>query len=451
MILLRTPSQLRFNTAQIVALSFVGLVLCGALALALPIARQGAPHHFLDDLFTATSAICVTGLMTLDLGTRYSPVGMAIVACLVQIGGLGYMSAVTLAMVLVGKRISLRDRLNLAEATDQGGLKGLRQHVLQIARLTLMAEFLGSVLLATRTIPLFGWPAGLGLAVFFAVCAPNNAGFSPFPDGLARWQNDPVFLLTICVLIIFGGLGYNVVRELMAQARGLLPDRRWTSLVRIVVPATAVLLLFATVAIWLLESANPRTLGPMPLAQQGLNAFFMAVQPRTAGFNSIDTSAMRELSQLLMIPLMFVGTGPGGTGGGIKLTTLVVLLATLRAVRQGRHEVVLTRLKLRIDQETVYKAVAVLLLSLGVVMLVSFAIAAMDPLPFDAILFEVVSAFGTAGLSLGITPHLSAFSKLVIIFTLLAGRIGPLMILLAVFPSSQRSELRYPEETLMLG
>lgn len=438
--------------AQVALVGYVAAILVGTALLALPFSRAGAPHHWVDDLFTATSAVCVTGLMTIDLGTSYSPLGMAVIAALIQAGGLGYMMIYSVAMILVGKRLSMRDRLKLQEVTERPGLAGLLSHVQGIVTLMVAVEALGMIVLATQTVPEFGWGPGLGMAGFFAVCAPNNAGFSMFPDGLARWQGNPAFLLTLAALTVFGGLGYTVARELVRRfVYRQPPEIRWNPLIAIVLGSTAVLLVGGTAALWAIEHANPRTLGPMGFAAQGLNAFFMAVQPRTCGFNSIDTGSMAQPSLLLLVLLMFVGTGPGGTGGGLKLTTIVVLLASVWAVARGQGDVTLPGLRRRVADGVVHKATATLVLSLAFVGAATYAIAALEPLPLQPILFEVVSAFSTAGLSMGITGQLGVASKLILVLTLLVGRLGTLMLLLAMFPSRRPSAVRYQEEHLTVG
>lgn len=447
----RVPGERSLSTSQLVLLGFSAIILVGAAFLSLDVCHRGGPHAMVDDLFTATSAVCVTGLMPLDLGSRFSFFGQVVVLVLIQLGGLGYMTLYTLSMLIVGRRLSLRDRLSLREAADQPRLGGMRRYVLSIIVMDLIAEGIGWLILSTQTVPEYGWKTGLYRALFFAVCAPNNAGFSMLSDGVAHWRTNPVFLLTVSGLIIFGGLGYNVVHELARRLTGREPDPRWSALVGIVLVATAALLVSTTLALWGFEHANPRTLGAMASFDQWTNAFFMAVQPRTSGFNSLDPGAMTTASQFLMIPLMFVGTGPGGTGGGIKLTTLAILAAAVWAMVRDQEDVNLPGLKRRVSDNTVLKALAVLCLSLATVALASFLLIAIEPLPPLAVLFEVVSAFGTVGLSLGITPHLSVASKVVLIAVLLIGRIGPVMVVAAFWAPRRRTAVRYAEEPLMVG
>lgn len=440
------------STAQIVTLSFAAFIALGTALLALPACHRGGAHFWVDDLFTATSAVCVTGLTTIDLGSHYSPLGQAVLVLLVQLGGLGYMTLYSFAMILVGQRLSMHDRFQLKEATDQPGLAGLFAHVRRVLGLTLVAEALGFGLLATQTVPEFGWWRGSGLAAFLAVCAPNNAGFSMFPDGLIRYQHNPVVLLTLCALIVFGGLGFNVTHELVSRfVWRKAPNPRWQPLVVVVLGWTAGLLLASTLLLWGFEHANPRTLAPMDVATQWLNAFFLAVQARTSGFNSLDLSALTRPSALLLIPLMFVGTGPGGTGGGLKLTTLSVLFAASWAPLRGRKDVSFRRLRRRLDEEVVRKAIALLMLSLALVGVATFAIAALEPRPLLWILFEVVSAFATAGMTLGLTPLLSTPSKLILAATMFAGRVGMLMLALAFVPRQSPTALRYPRDSILIG
>jgi trk system potassium uptake protein TrkH len=455
-VITRQPAGLRArwapSAAQIVVFSFLMLIVVGTGLLSLPLAHSVVPHHAVDDLFTAASAVCVTGLMTVDTSAVYSPFGQVVIMLLIQAGGLGYMTMFSLGLMLAGKRLSLRDRLNLQEATEQPGLEGLAAHVRGILQIMLVAEGVGALVLATQTVPEFGWGRGLFLAAFYAISGPTNAGISIFPDGLVRWQGNPVFLLTLAALVIFGGLGYNVVRELVNRLVYRKPPQvRWDPLIRIVLWSTGILLVLTTLALWAMEHANPHTLGPMAPATQWLNAFFMAVQPRSSGFNSIDVAAMTRSSLLLMALLMFIGTGPGGTGGGIKLTTAVVLVATIVAAMRGERDVTMPLLRRRVPEETVRKAIAALLLSAFLVTAAVYAMAALEPQPELAIVFEVVSAFGTSGLSMGITGHLHEPSKLILVIVMLAGRVGMLTIALALFPMTHRSAVRYAEESLLVG
>ncbi|MFN3430067.1 MAG: potassium transporter TrkG, partial [Candidatus Sericytochromatia bacterium] len=254
------------SPSQVVVLSFLALITLGTALLSLPIAHQGEPHRLVDDMFMAASAVCVTGLATLDPGTRYSGLGQVILLLLVQIGGLGYMTLFSLSLLVVGRRLSMRDRMNLQETLDQPGQAGVLEFVTHIVKFTLTIEAIGAVLLACQTVPELGWGPGLKMAVFHAVMAFNNAGLSLFSVGAVHWQHAPGVLLTLSALVIIGGLGYTVNQELLRRFVWRLPGRpRWTPLVRLVVTFTAGLLVIGTVGIWVFEHDNARTLGPMGL------------------------------------------------------------------------------------------------------------------------------------------------------------------------------------------
>lgn len=440
------------SPSQVVVLSFLALISLGTALLALPIAHQGAPHRLVDDLFMAASAVCVTGLATLDVGTRYSGLGQVILLFLVQIGGLGYMTLFSLSLLVVGRRLSMRDRMNLQETLDQPGQAGVLEFVYHIVKFTLTIEAIGFVVLACQTVPELGWGLGLKMAAFHAVMAFNNAGFSLFSIGAVHWQHTPGVLVTLSVLVIIGGLGYTVNQELLRRFVWRLPGRpRWTPLVRLVVTFTAGLLVIGTVGLWVFEHDNVRTLGSMSLLDQWANAFFMGVQPRSAGFHSIDVSAMERSSQELITALMFIGAGPGGTGGGIKLTTFAIVLAALMAAVRGQEDVILPGLKRRVSDSVVRKAYAVAILSVFGLAVMTMAVGALEKHDFLAIAFEVTSAFSTTGLSTGITAELSDTSKVLLVVTMLAGRVGMLSIMLALFPHRSHTNIRYAEEPLLVG
>jgi trk system potassium uptake protein TrkH len=453
----RSPSTLdadrfHFNPAQIVLLAFLAFIAGGTALLSLPVAHTGAPHAWVDDLFQATSAVCVTGLASLDPGTQYSLFGQLVLIGLVQVGGLGYMTLFTLSMLLVGKRLSMRDRLAIGEVTEQPGIGGIVSFVRNVALLTIAIETVGFVVLASALAPKLGWAQGAYVAAFETISAFNNAGFSLYPDSVMRWRDAPWVLLTLSALIILGGLGYNVNQELVNRYIRRRPaNHRWDTLIRIILVATAVLLVGGTALFWLFESGNPRTLGDMPLGQQLLNAFFMAVQTRNAGFNSVDMASLHDATLMMTMALMFLGAGPGGTGGGIKLTTAVITLAAIMATVKGQEEVPLFNLRRVVSERQVRKAFTVVAVSLGVVVGSTMVLASLEPLPFLPLLFEAVSAFSTTGLSMGITGQLSVAGKLVIVATMLVGRLGVLAILISVVAPRRPSRVQYMEDPLLIG
>lgn len=439
------------NTAQIVVLSFVLFISLGTMILALPISHQAPTYSWVDDLFMATSAVCVTGLASVDPGSTYTLFGQISLMLLVQMGGLGYMTLLTLSLVMVGQRISLRDRLNLQISTDHPGMAGIIGFILHIVRFTLAIEALGLLLMATVTVPVHGWGRGLYVAVFHVISAFNNAGFSLFPMGAATWQGQPLPLLILMSLVVVGGLGYPVTRELIQRLFFRKRRPHWDTLLYVVLVTTALMLVVPTFVLWGLERTNPQTLGGFPLMQQLVNAAFMAAQPRSAGFNTVPVDAMTAPSLLMIMGLMFVGGAPGGTAGGIKITTAVVLVAAVVAAIRGHKDTKILGMKRRVSDAVVRKALAVLVLSLSLLVLVTFILLALEPLPFLPVFFEAVSAVGTVGLSMGITSQLSDPGKLLLALTMLIGRVGVIMVMLSLFTTRSQSAVRYPEEPMLVG
>lgn len=444
--------RLQLNPSQIVLLAFIAFICVGTLLLSLPVSHAQTHYRFVDDLFQATSAVTVTGLVTVDVGTTYSLFGQVILLLLIQVGGLGYMTLFTLSMLLVGKRLSMRDRITMRQATDQPGMAGLVHFFRNILLFALAVEALGFVVLACFTVPEMGWQRGLYVALFHAVSAFNNAGFILFPQGAMAWQGQPGVLLLIGGLVLVGGLGYNINQELVR--RYLLrraPNHRWDTLMKLVLGATGVLLLLSTLMFWVFEISNPRTLGPMDALQQFSNALFMAIQPRSGGFSSIDMSAIENPTIMMMMVLMFLGAGPGGTAGGIKLTTFLIALAAVLATARGRDDVTVFNLKRTVGERQVRKAFTVVALSFAMVTATTIALASVENLPFLPLLFDAVSAFSTTGLSLGITSQLGAAGKVVLVAAMLVGRVGVLVIILSFITQRQKSNVQYMEDPLLIG
>ena len=439
------------NAAQIVVLSFVTLITVGTLLLGLPWAHTSGTSSWLDDLFMATSAICVTGLATVSPGETYTLFGQIILILLVQIGGLGYMTLLTISMVMVRQRISLRDRLNFQMATDTPGMGGLGGFLVNIALFTLVIEGVGFLLFSLAAVPNLGWRQGLYTSAFHVISAFNNAGFSLFPEGGYYWQAQPFALWVLILLVVIGGLGFPVNQELMLRLTKRRRRPQLDVLVFVVLVTTAILIVVPAVLIFFFERGNPETLGAMPLHLQLVNALFMAVQPRSSGFNTVPVDAMTDPSILMLMGLMFIGGAPGGTAGGIKLTTAVVLVATVAAAIRGRKDTNLLGMKRRVSDSVVRKAIAVLVLSISWLFLVTMLLLLVEPFPLDAVLFEAISAIGTVGLSLGITSQLSDAGKLIVAAAMLVGRVGVIMVMLSLFRTREMTAVRYPEEPMIVG
>lgn len=438
------------NAFQIVLIGFLALIAVGTVLLSLPFAQR-TPVSILDNLFTAASAVCVTGLVTVNITQAYTRLGQLIIILLVQIGGLGYMTLFSTGVMLIGNRMSLRDRLNLQQISEQPG-GGLANFIFYVVVFSLIVEFLGGLLFALSLVPEQGWITGGYQAFFYAISAFNNAGFVVHSQGsVSDWWNHPYRLLLISGLVILGGLGYNVNQEVIRRIFRRKPDTRWNTLIIVVLASSLTLLIVGTIGFWLIEGNNPSTLGTMPWYHQFFNAFFLSVQPRAGGFTTVAIENLHSPSLLITMVLMFIGGGPGGTAGGVKLTTAVILGAAVVASLRGSDDIELIGLKRRVGHQVLLKAVTVLLLSLVWILVATLLLMGFESAAFVPLLFEVVSAYCTVGLSMGLTAALAPVSKIVIIATMLAGRVGILVILLSLIKTRRRSLIHYPEEPLLVG
>lgn len=443
------------TVSRTICLGFLAIITLGTLLLMLPISTyNGTWNEPVTALFTATSAVSVTGLSVVDVGRFYSFWGQVAIALLVQVGGLGYMSATTFLLLVLGRQFGLKDKLALQQSLDMPGLAGVVQLVRSIVITTAIVELVGMVLLFPVFWPEYGFKYGTYLAWFLSISAFNNAGISLFYDNLISYATSPLLNFVIAALIISGGIGYQVIRELYLWVRDRLaknPERFVFSLhFKVVTSTTIFLLLFGTIALLVAEFDNPSTLGSFNLGHKILAAWFQSVAARSGGFNTIDTGQLRPAPLLITIVLMFIGASPGGTGSGIKTTTLRVLLSCTLATLQGRKEVLCYQRQ--IPTGLMMKAVSVLVGSLLVVIVSTTLIALTDPqMLFIKVLFEVVSAFGTVGLSTGITSQISTFGQLVLIATMYIGRVGVLLLMNALLGSPSPSAIQYPEENLLVG
>lgn len=442
----------RLKPAKTLVTGFLLLILTGSLLLSLPMAaRSGEGTSFLDALFTATSAVCVTGLTVLDTGTHWSLFGQGVVLFLIQVGGLGFMTFGILFAILLGRKIGLRSRLLLQQSLSEFTLQGVVKLALRILGLTILVELVFTLLLAIRFIPWMGPARGLWFSVFHVVSAFNNAGFDIFGSvhgpfsSLSAFTDDPLVLLSLASLFIMGGLGFTVVID-MIRKRDL---RHLVLHTKLVLFTTAFLIVAGTLLVFLLERNNPQTLGGMPLSIGILNAFFHAVTPRTAGFSALNMSTMTGSTQLVIIILMFIGGSPGSTAGGIKTTTFATLVQGVRVAISGRKDVVMFHRK--IPESQVSKVLLILMLAICLVFLSTFLLTITEQAEFLALFFEVVSAFGTVGLSMGITTELSTVGRLILVATMFLGRLGPATVAFALARERTRSDIGYPEEKIILG
>lgn len=437
------------NPTRLVVLSFLAIILAGTFLLMLPWATSsGGSPRLIDALFTATSATCVTGLIVVNTAAYWSLFGKIVIIALIQAGGLGLMAFSTAHALVTGRRIGLWERMVIQEQTGQWNLSGLVRLMRRILIATLVFELTGALLLAVGFICAEGFPVikALWFGLFHSISAFCNAGFDITGNSLVNYVANPLIILTISFLIIFGGLGFHVVIDLYAQ------KCNWKALSlhsRTAIKVTIVLLVAGTLLVFFLERDNSVTLAPLTPEDKILGAFFQAVTPRTAGFNSIAQDGMRVSTCLVTIVLMFIGASPGGTGGGIKTTTFYTLVRYVRAIIRGEDDVTLG--KRRIPGTVVNRAIAVFLLSAGLILVDTFILTLTENASFLDILFEVTSAFGTVGLSRGITPSLSSIGKMVLILTMFAGRVGPLSLAMALSRQGRASEIRYPEGKISVG
>ncbi len=443
------------TVSRTICLGFIAVILVGTLLLMLPISTaNGTWNAPIVALFTSTSAVCVTGHIVVDTATHFSPLGQFFIMALIQVGGLGYMTATTFLLLLLGRKFNLKEKIALQQALDRSGIHGAAQMVRSIIATTLLFEISGVFLLLTVFSPQYGWPQGLWLAIFHSISAWNNAGFSLFSDSLVGYQSSVVINLVIPGLIICGGIGYEVIFELYLWLRAVLarkPECMIFSLNFKIVTSTTLLLLFlGTLTLLATESRNHQLYDSMDFGTRLMVAWFQSVTARTAGFNTVDIGQMTNAALFIIIALMFVGGSPGGTAGGIKTTTMRVMTSITRSILQGKEEVLMYERQVPIS--LILKAVGVIVGSIATVIFATTLIAITDPkVDFIRILFEVVSAFGTVGLSTGITAALTPLAKLVLVATMYIGRVGILLLMAAVLGDPRPSSISYPEENLLVG
>lgn len=437
------------NPAQLVVLAFSLLILVGTLLLWLPFSVDGgAAHHgFRHSLFWATSATTVTGLGTVDV-SGFSLFGELVLLALVQLGGFGIMTIGSVVAIVASRRIGLRQRM-LAQAeigaVDMGELRSL---IASIAKITIAVE--ASIALVLFVNLALTSDMGTGRAaysgIFHAVTAFNNAGISLYSDNLSQFVHDPLVVFPITAAIVLGGIGFPVIIELRARR---FRTRRWSLHTKIVVVATAALLVLGPLTVLLVEWTNPSTLGPMGVWDKLQAAWFQGVTPRTAGFNTIDVGAQREPTINIQTALMFIGAGPASTGGGIKVTTFAVLLLAMWAEVRGDRDVAVFHR--RLPGRVIRESMTVAVLGAATVFGTAVALTAISPFALTDTLYEAASAFGTVGLSTGITAALPAAGHYLLVLVMLAGRVGPVTFVVAFAMRSRSRAYRYPEERPIIG
>lgn len=455
---------------QFIVGAFLATILTGTLLLMLPVARTGAPgwESFSGfapydppsfgpsfgqgaplsvALFTATSATSVTGLIVVDTATYWSGFGQAVLLMLMQIGGLGTMTIAALVAIVIARRLGLHQRTLTAAATGELHLGDVRSVIVRIAILAVLAELIAAAVMATRFLLIGQEPTtAVFHAVFLAISAFNNAGFAPFTDSLISYAADPAIILPISALIITGGLGFPVLVELRRRFRS---PHRYSLNTRIVLVGTTLLLGGGWLAMAVMEWRNPATLGTHPVGTKLLMAWFSSVSPRTAGFNSVDIAGQYDVTWLVTDLLMFVGGGPAGTAGGIKVTTALVIAFIV--VTEIRGERAVNALGRRLSRSVHRQALTVAALSALAVLIVTMGLMALTPANLDRALFEAISAFATVGLSTGITPSLPGSAQLLLIVLMFIGRLGPVTVAAALALSRRKKLYEYPKDRPLIG
>lgn len=433
---------------RLLVIGFALIILIGSILLTLPISTiDGQGLHYIDALFTATSATCVTGLVVVDTGTVFTLFGQWVILALIQVGGLGFMTMGTIIAVILGKKISYRQRQFVRESLNHMSIDGIVRLVKRVINMTLIIEALGAVLLFLRFLTEMSWTKALYFGIFHSVSNFNNAGFDLFGhfNSLTQYVNDPVVNIVIMLLIILGGLGFFVIVELFEY-----PQRKKLSLhSKVVLVTTTILIVVGAVVIFAIELFNPNTLGGLKWQGKIFASFYQSVASRTDGSNTIPIGDLHQVTLFFIIILMFIGASPGSTGGGIKTTTFVTLLGAVWAMIRGRQDVVFFRE--RIGQARVYKALTIAFAALVLIILVTMILMFTENQDFLKVLFETTSAFGTVGLSTGITPELTPIGKILISIVMFAGRLGPLTVAIAISMNHKDERFRYAEGRIIIG
>lgn len=451
------------SPAQLLALFYALAIFLGAALLSSPLAARGEPLSFLDALFTATSAQCVTGLTVVDTGSRFSLFGQSVILALIQVGGLGITTFSVYLFIYLRIGVGAKGRWIINETLMHTPVGSWRELIRGIVVLTLVIEALGAALLALALVPRLGFWPGLYSALFHSISAFCNAGFSLFPDNLVGFRDDPLVNTTVMALIVLGGIGFLVIREVMAWSRGWIgglhsPRRRNIRISlhgKVVLLTSVFLILCGAVVIGWLERDN--ALAGMPFMEGMWTSLFQSVSARTAGFNTIDLNGFRSPTLFLVMFLMFVGASPGSAGGGVKTTCLALFFAVFYNRLKGNPHVSLFHRT--IPDELVTKALALVLLAATLIGIALFALLIAqspdlvheNPREFLAYAFEAVSAFATAGLSMGMTANLNTAGKWIIILLMFVGRVGLLTLAFAIAGRTRRFSARYAEENVMIG
>ena len=440
---------LRLTTTQIIMLSFLAMILLGSLLLSLPVsAADGVSVPYLDALFTATTATCVTGLVTLPTFSTWSVFGQAVILLLIQIGGLGVITIISAFMILLQKRMGIGDRLLLQDAFNLNTLSGIVRFVKRVLAGTFLVEGIGAALYMIVFVPQFG-PRGVWISIFTAISAFCNAGIDIIgPNSLCDYATNPIINLVTAALIILSGIGYIVWWDVLRV--GKKGFRSLTLHSKIAISTTAILIIGGGILIFLLEYGNPMTIGNLSFFDKVQVAFFQSITTRTAGFATVPQQDLTNASSMLCLLLMFIGGSPVGTAGGIKTVTVAVLVVSALATIQNKNDV--TLFHRNISRQAVNKAVAVTAMSFAILFASTLLLSAVTDASALDVVYETVSATATVGLTRDLTPSLNSAGKAIIIATMYLGRVGPISLALALNSSKkQRNLIKNPTEDISVG
>ncbi len=429
-----------------VILAFATTIIIGTLILMLPPMTKD-DISFVDALFTAGSAVCVTGLIVQDTATFFTSYGKAIILILIQIGGLGVMTITSFFALILRRKINISDRFYLTTSFGANKIFSPSRFFLIIASTTMVIELIGTTVLTflLHFKYAYTFKNAFIYGLFHSVSAFNNAGFSIYSNNLEGFKGDIILNITIMLLIVIGGIGFSVISEILTIRK----NKKFSLHAKIVLFATTLLIIFGATSFFLLEFKNPKSIGNLPMGVKVLSSFFQSITPRTAGFNTVNMSILNEATLVILTILMFIGASPGGTGGGIKTTTFTSITLSGLAALRGRTSI--TIFKKRIPKETVFRALTLTLTAFSLVLAASIAIMLIEKETFIKVIFEVTSAFGTVGLSTGITPTLEAVSKIILVAIMFIGRIGISSLSLAISSRISPEKIERPEEPISIG
>ncbi len=440
----------KMSTAKIIAMGYFIIILVGTALLSLPFASRETAPGVLGALFTATSATCVTGLVVFDTYTQWSVFGRIVIITLIQIGGMGFMTIISLMAVAMGRKIGLKERSVLQESVNNTQLGGIVKHVKKVALRTIIIESIGTVLLSLRLVPAYGFLKGLGYGAFLSVSAFCNAGFDLFGSegaysSLSAFRSDILINITVCLLILIGGIGFMVWDDVVKYKLKFSAYRLHS---KMALTVTGALTVIGTVLFFCFEYNN--TLAGVSVGQGIVDSLFNSVTPRTAGFNTVDTAALTPASKMLTIVFMFVGGSPGSTAGGVKTVTVAVIAMTAISSMRGSEDInIFGR---RLEEDAANKALTVAAVNLTLVMTAILTVSAIQPeLRAADVIFEAFSAINTVGMTTGITRDLSTVSKLIMIILMYCGRVGSVSFALVFTGTKKYTGVHNPVEQISIG